>query len=210
MNGLPWTAEDNKYLIIHYPHEDSKLVAKHLNRTITALYGRVSKLSLYKTEEAKRKFGGYTTGKQGIGTRFKKGHIPANKGKKMSPEQYAACFPTMFKKGMECNTKLPIGSVTTRTNYKKGTAYRWIKIDEPNKWKELHRYNWEKEHGRIPDKMNVIFKNGDYMNCDVKNLELVDDSDLMSKNTIHGRYPKELRDVIMLLGQLKRKIKNHE
>lgn len=34
------------------------------------------------------------TGRTG---RFERGHSPANKGKKMTPEQYAKCKSTMFK-----------------------------------------------------------------------------------------------------------------
>jgi len=35
----------------------------------------------------------------GVNTTFKKKHVPANKGKKMSTEQYAKCKGTMFKRG---------------------------------------------------------------------------------------------------------------
>ena len=34
----------------------------------------------------------------GVNTTFKKRHVPANKGKQMSAEQYAKCKGTMFKK----------------------------------------------------------------------------------------------------------------
>lgn len=64
----------------------------------------------------------------GVVCRFSKGHIPANKGKKMSAENYAKCAPTMFRKGHIPANKKPIGS--ERIDCKDG--YHLVKVAEPN------------------------------------------------------------------------------
>ena len=207
MNGKEWTVLEEVYFITHYPSCDNKVLAKELGRTVSALYGQASIFGLHKTEEAKHKYGCYLTGKEGLEYRYKEGSIPANKGKKISPETYKKMEPTMFKKGMKSHTALPVGTITIITNYKRGVKYKWIKLAEPNIRMMLHRHNWIKEHGSIPDKMNVVFKDDNSMNCDIENLELVSDADLMLRNTIHKQFPKDLVNVIQLLGQVKRKVK---
>jgi len=205
-----WKPEDDKYLIDHYEDEDTKEIVKVLDRSIHSIYARVSMLNLHKSEKAKKLYGCYLTGTDGRSYRYKKGHIPFNKGKTMSAEQYEVSKATMFKKGHKPSDTLPVGSIRLRTNYKRKSKYLWIKIGEPHKWEMLHRYNWKKKYGFIPDKMNLVFITDDIFNCEISNLELVSDEDLMRRNTIHNRYPDNLKEVIDLLGRIKRKIKNYE
>lgn len=76
---------------------------------------------------------------------FPKGHIPWNKGLKgihLSPN-------SEFKKGRTNKSNLEVGSITKRTD-KNGKARNYIKIAEPNVWKELYVYVWEQEHGKLP------------------------------------------------------------
>lgn len=67
---------------------------------------------------------------------------------------------------------VPIGSVT------KAKGYWQIKVaDEygkrPSNWMLLHRYNYIKAFGEIPDGMVVIFLDGNKDNCDASNLKAV-------------------------------------
>lgn len=75
----------------------------------------------------------------GTGGFFQKGHVPQNKGKKMSPEQYKKCSGTMFKKGNVPKNYKPVGS---KRILKEG--YVEIKIADPNQWELEHRLVWEK------------------------------------------------------------------
>ena len=66
-------------------------------------------------------------------SKFKKGHNPHNKGKKMSPEVYEKIKPTLFKKGHNINTR-PVGSERIDKD-----GYIDIKVAMPDKWKLKHK-----------------------------------------------------------------------
>lgn len=106
----------------------------------------------------------------GVDSRFKKGNIPVNKGKKgsMSPEQYEKCKATMFKKGQVPKNHKPVGSERI-DKY----GYILIKVAEPNKWKAKHRILWEQVNGPIPEKHRLVFADGNRQNICLENLILV-------------------------------------
>lgn len=52
----------------------------------------------------------------GVDCRFGKGHVPANKGKPMSKEQYEKCKATMFKKGHVPANHMEVGEYTHTTD----------------------------------------------------------------------------------------------
>lgn len=80
-----------------------------------------------------------------------------------------------------CN--LPVGS---ERKDKKG--YVLIKIAEPNKWIEKHRYIYESMYGNIPTGHKVIFADGNKENFDIDNLVLVSDSEALIMNTKKLKY----------------------
>lgn len=121
--------------------------------------------------------------RSGIDSRFKKGNIPINKGKKgsMSPEQYERCKATMFKKGNIPQNHRPVGSERIDKD-----GYTYIKVAEPNKWKLKHRLLWEQHKGPIPSKHRLIFADGNRQNICLENLILVSyaESLIMSKRDL--------------------------
>lgn len=111
---------------------------------------------------------------------FKKGHVPANKGKKMPKHVYQKAKPTMFKKGNKpANTKKK-GDISIRKD-SKGRPYKYIKVSDGN-WPLLHRYLWKKHHGAIPKGHIVVFKDGDSLNCTIDNLELITKAENVRRN----------------------------
>ena len=81
----------------------------------------------------------------GLGNgRFKKGNVPANKGKKMDRETYDRLSPTMFKKGNTPLNTLPVGTVIELTD---GYLYKKIhdtpKARKKDNWVKLHYLVWE-------------------------------------------------------------------
>lgn len=106
--------------------------------------------------------------RNGIDTRFKKGNVPPNKGKKMSAEQYAKASRTMFKKGNISHNYRPVGSERVNVD-----GYIEIKVADPNKWKLKHRVVWEESNGKIPAGINLIFKDNNPLNTKLDNLMLV-------------------------------------
>jgi hypothetical protein len=106
-------------------------------------------------------------------TQFKKGHVPANKGKK----GVGGWEPTQFKKGHMPHNYVPVGS--ERVN---GDDYVDIKIADPNKWKGKHILVWEEHNGPLPKGYVVIFGDGNRRNFDPNNLILVSRQQLLILN----------------------------
>ena len=119
--------------------------------------------------------------KSGVDCRFKKGNIPANKGKKgsMSPEQYEKCKATMFKKGSIPPNHKPIGSERIT---KDGIMIK-IKDGQGTKnWTYKSRYIYEQTYGKIPKGHKIVFADGDHNNIDLNNLILVSNQEELIMN----------------------------
>ena len=209
MQKRKWTQQEEETLIRLY--EDPKVfpkdIAKMLGRTLSQVYNKARAMGLNAPMERIRMAG--KIGMQhpkSIATRFHKGHIPTNKGKKVSPEIYEKMSPTMFKKGHINENKRAVGS--ERVNV---YGYIEIKVAEPNRWRLKHRIIWEQHNGIIPEGFNVQFKNHNTLDCRIENLYLISKSEQMrNENSLMARYPEELRDVIRLKGVVKRQLRKQE
>lgn len=117
------------------------------------------------------------------GGRFQKGLVPANKGKKMSPEVYERCKATMFKKGQLPHNHRPVGSERVNVD-----GYVEIKVAEPNKWMLKQRYIYEKHYNvKLTTQDNIIFLDGDRMNFEIDNLFRLSKAELARYNQ-DGNY----------------------
>lgn len=123
----------------------------------------------------------------GLDGRFQKGNIPANKGKKMSVEQYEKCKATMFKKGQLPNNHMKVGEYTHTTE-----GYLVKKVRETGtqreRWEFVHRATWEKHNGPIPPGKMVSFLDGDKDNCDIENLIMIDNFENLELNRSKLRF----------------------
>ena len=69
------------------------------------------------------------------------------------------------------------------------------------------RVVWEEAHGPIPAGHNVQFRNGNSQDIRLENLFLISRAEqLRDRNSIHARYPEELKQLIRLKGSIKRQI----
>ena len=143
--------------------------------------------------------------RSGIDSRFQKGMIPANKGKKgyMSPEQYEKCKATMFKKGQVPQNHKPVGSERIDRE-----GYVLVKVAEPNKWRPKHRVLWEKVNGPIPEKHRLIFADGNRQNIALDNLILVSyaQSFIMNQKNLF-KNDKELTKAGVAVAKVMDKVK---
>lgn len=100
-------------------------------------------------------------------TEFKPGERknPASEikpGQRLSPK-------TEFKPGQPARNWLPVGSETVRTF--KGVKRAFVKIAEPNVWRERAKVVWERENGMpVPRGLVVHHKDRDSLNDDPSNL----------------------------------------
>ena len=151
--------------------------------------------------KAYKKNHGINTGLTG---QFEPGHTPANKGKKMSPEAYEKCAPTMFRKGQTPVNHKPVGTESVRRNYKRNQMFVYVKVAEPNIWRMKHILEWEKHNGPVPKGKAIIFADGNPQNTDIDNLVMVSRSQLavMNRWGIHG-YDKQTAEVAANVASLK-------
>ena len=123
----------------------------------------------------------------GLDCRFKEGDEPANKGKKMSPEQYEKCKATMFHKGNVPANHMEVGEYTHTTD-----GYLIRKVQEQGTQRErfefVHRKVWEEHNGPIPEGKMVSFLDGNKDNCDIDNLALIDNKENLELNRSNLRF----------------------
>lgn len=147
----------------------------------------------------------YTGEKKGV---YKKGQIPVNKGKKMSPEMYAKCSRTMFKKGRQPHNTRYDGAISYRKD-NTGRSY-WHVRTELNKWHLLHRIIYENISGvTIRPEDCIRFKDGDTNNIHPDNLDLISNKENMNLHNPRMYYPADVVAVIRLNNKIKRKLKSY-
>lgn len=125
--------------------------------------------------------------KNGLDCRIKKGNVPPNKGKKLSPELYAKAAGTMFKKGHIPQNKMQVGEYTHTTD-----GYMVRKVQDEGTQRErfvfVHREVWEQHHGPIPEGKMVSFLDGNKDNCEIENLVLLDNDENLEMNRKKLRF----------------------
>lgn len=203
MNRKPWTPEEIETLSRLYPDHFAKEIADILGRGVSSIYCKAISLGLECTKDKIRRSGLLSANHPNtIASRFRKGHVPDNKGKKLSPEVYAKCALTMFKKGHAPHNHREVNSERVNVD-----GYLEIKVAEPNRWRLKHRVIWEQAYGAIPKGFNVQFKNHNPLDCRIENLYLISRQDQMAKeNSFYAKYPKELQEIIHLKGVVNRAI----
>jgi hypothetical protein len=212
-----WTTAEDETLRRLYPNTRTAEIAQRLGRNLSGVYQRAYVLDLHKSAEFfASPAAGRTNGRQGLGTRFGKGHVPANKGLRRPCWGPGRMKETQFRKGVRMGIAAknwrPVGTILPDAD-----GYLRIKVREAQPgerygfgnvrvWPLMQRHVWEQVHGPIPPGHNVCFKDGDRSNCAIDNLELVSRADLMRRNSYHN-YPAPIPEVIQLIGALNRKIR---
>lgn len=193
-----------------YPHIKAQVLAERHGVPVHKIYSTAKRYGIKKSPEflASADSGRVLKGASlSPATRFKKGMASPRKGKKMmfnSEEAKQKSIASRWKKG---NIPPNIAS-EGEVRWREGFGYHYIKIAD-NVWHLYHRWLWEKHIGQIPEKHNIVFKDGNPKNCVIENLECITDAELALRNTIH-RYPPELVEVMMLKGKLIKAINNQE
>jgi hypothetical protein len=198
----PFTKAEDAFLRENYRYMPAKAMSRVLGRSESGARQRMKILGIVVPAEIVQQFK--------KASQIQPGNIPFNKGRRaaeyLSPETLAAMSATMFKKGqLPHNTAAGNGEITTRRD-KTGRLYKYIRIDLSH-WDLLQRHVWQQHHGPIPKGHVIVFKNGDTLNCDIDNLEMISMKENLERNTI-ARFSPELRSAMHLLRKLNKTIQH--
>lgn len=115
--------------------------------------------------------------------RFVKGQTPWNKG--LKGLNYGG-RETQFTKGHQPHNTKHNGCISIRTD-NRGMKQKFIRV-ALGKWEPLSRHVWRKHHGNIPAGYVVAFKNGNTMNCDISNLEMITRQEAIARIRLLDNY----------------------
>lgn len=190
------TQEQHDYLASIIKGRTSNKCTEMLNKKFN-LNLRVSQIRTYKKNHNLV---------SGVVTRFSKGHIPANKGKKLnlSGDILVKIKKGWFKKGQIPLNHKPVGSERVTVD-----GYIEVKVMEPNVWEFKHRVVWEAHYGEIPKDKMISFVNGNGTDCSIDNLIMIDKqiNGMLNTRFKTKERPKELVDVVGDIVQIRNKIK---
>lgn len=100
--------------------------------------------------------------------RFTKGSQPWNKGLKgihLSPH-------SEWKKGCQSHKRLPVGTERIRHRRREKQPRAFVKVAEPNTWRERAVVVWEHHHGRpVPSGYVIHHRDHNPLNDDISNLQ---------------------------------------
>lgn len=208
-----WSAEDNALLREMYHDASTVEIARRFGRPLDTIYRQAYRLGLAKSEAylaspaACRLRRGDNVG---AAHRFKKGQVPANKGKPMPFHPNSAA--TRFKKGqLPHNTKWAGHERVSKDGYVE------ISVEKTNphtgfnsRYVLKHKWRWEQANGPVPAGMALKCL-GDRLNTDPSNWELVPRSLLPRLNGKRGRgydrAPSELKPTILAIAKLEHAVR---
>lgn len=205
----PWTEAEERKLRRLYPNTPTSRLARLFARPNCSIYQKAYQLGLRKSAAylaspaACRLRRGGDVGKA---FRFKKGHVPANKGLRRPGWHRGRMKETQFKKGNRPHTWKPVGHRRLIGGYWYEKVSDRRNVVWTVNWKPSHVLLWERLRGRVPAKHVVIFRNGDRDDIRIRNLKCVHRRELAKRNWMYGRLPKPLVETIVAKAQLQRQI----
>lgn len=166
-----WTKEQRQFVADHVKNKSNLELTNMINKQFDL------NLSIHQVKAFKKN----NKLSSGLDGRYKKGHIPLNKGlswdEYMPKEKQKLCKKTTYKKGNVPYNHHPVGTEIERPD-----GYIYVKIAEPHHWKQKHRIIYEKVYGEIPGNYRIIFADGNKRNFDIENLVLVSNNELLIMN----------------------------
>lgn len=169
----PWTQRQLDYLRLHYADTPMDVLKQRTGHAAKSIWQRAAAMGLHKSKEYRRECARHgCQHPNSVAARFQKGMTPWNKGKSdwqiRTPEGNARCAATQFKPGHTPANAKPVG-------YERVTdeGYILIKVADHRKMVLKHRYVWQQANGPIPANHNIMFRDGNRLNCSLNNLELV-------------------------------------
>lgn len=171
---IRWCKEDIQYLIDNYQTKGDKELAIELNklkRTFRIIDGKkVYRIFNKKHIDKKKDLLGLKRSAEEF-KHVRKRNIQIGLTPAWSKEN------NMYTQGLK--TIASDGTIRAWKHY--GRMLKHIKVD--GRFKHYHRFLWEQAYGPVPKGYNVIFKDGDSMNCVLENLECITDREIQLRNS---------------------------
>lgn len=217
-----WTAEDLDVLVSLYPEHSNSSIAKRLGRTLKQIESKSEKLKLFKSEERMNKLANpthWSTQDVRIVVNLYSEKTTRELAELLQRSE-AQVLRQARKLGLKksdafrkrCGKHLVLSGAETQTRSQPiGTEKIWnryicVKVRDPGIWELKQKLVWRAHRGEYNTKTHTLwFIDRNPLNCDISNLELITKTEMMSRTSIM-KYPKELRDVITLHNELKRKL----
>lgn len=95
------------------------------------------------------------------------------------------CEKGWFSKGNIPHNHVEVGTETLTTD-----GYIKVKIAEPNYWEFKHKLVWQEANGPIPPKHNVMFLDGDRLNCNLDNLYCIPRDEYGALQNLRSENPE--------------------
>lgn len=202
-----WVAADEFIVRKLYANTPTVELAELVDRTVAQVHGKAKMLGLKKSAKhlaspaACRLRRGDNVG---AAYRFRKGNVPANKGRRRPGFTAGDMAKTQFKKGQRSRSWLPIGSERWSHD-----GYLRRKMTDtgypPRDWVAVHLLIWQEHNGPVPAGYILAFRDGDKKHIAIDNLELITRRERMRRNTIHN-LPESIKTTVLALGRLRRRI----
>jgi len=183
-----YTAEQIKWLRKHRASATITVITAAFNAKFDTLVSKKALAATCKRHKIKA----------GSNGQFAAGRIPHNKGKKGWTSE--ACKATAFKPGQKSANVKPVGHERVGKD-----GYIQIKTaDGFRQYRQKHRVIWEQHHGPIPPKHKIVFLDNNTLNFDIKNLELVRNSELATLNRHENfkKLPADLKKTMIAVVRL--------
>lgn len=192
------TLREKRFIQRNYLNMSVKGMARKLDRSHSFVIGEIKRLGLVIPKEVIEK--------NKYLTRFKKGYVSPNKGKRLkdclSKDAIKRISSTWFKKGHLPHNSIgkKDGDISVRTDTKTGRKYKYIRRSLA-KWYPLHQHLWEKKNGKTPKGFVIRFKDGDSLNCKLSSLQLIS----MKENRVKNSCSVNLTDNYVAMALARKK-----
>lgn len=207
-----FTPKEDEFIRQNYLTMSLKQMGNKIDRAFESIHGRMKRLGLIVPPEIlkqRHKDSFKTLSESGKVGRFKKGHVPANKGKKMSPHVYEKLKPTMFKPGNMPHNYIHNGEpYLYERKRKNGYLERlWFIQEGKNKRSAYMAYLCRKNKIDLTGKKPRLKKGFDHSRAPtMDDIIIVSNAKNMKLNSIH-RYPEDVVKLIQINASLSRQIK---
>ena len=206
-----FTPSEDEYIRQNYLDLSLNEMGKYLGRSFGSVHGRMIILGLVVPPhilQQRHQKSFERLAELGKISRYKKGNVPVNKGKKLPPEVYEKAKPTMFKKGQMPHNMVHNGQPYLHTRRRENGYIEklWFIQEGTNKRSAYMAYLCRKHGIDLTGKKPRLKPCFDHKQAPtINDIIIVTNAENMAANSLVN-YPPEVVKMIQLKGVLTREI----